>query len=106
MVLLRSSAFVLVLVGLVHADAVKPPVVTPLSPIQIASFSAFTNFASAGYCDPSTTATWTCGGASLAALSPAASSPDYPFLANCQANPDFLSVASGGDGASTQFCRA
>ena len=27
------------------------------------------------------------------------------FLANCAANPDFIPVASGGDGSSTQFCK-
>ena len=57
----------------------------PLSPSEIASFTgtAFTNFVSTWYCDPTTTLNWTCGGTSLAALSTAACSPDYPFLANC-----------------------
>jgi hypothetical protein len=29
----------------------------------------------------------------------------HVFLANCAANPDFIPVASGGDGASIQFCK-
>ncbi|KAF8238162.1 lipase class 3 family protein [Tricholoma matsutake] len=58
--------------------------ITTLSSAQIASFKPFTYFASTGYCSPSTTLTWTCG-------------------ANCNANPDFIPVASGGDGSTVQF---
>jgi len=29
---------------------------------------------------------------------------DLEYSANCNANPDFIPVASGGDGASVQFC--
>ena len=63
MVLLRLSAFALALAGLVH---VKGQAITPLSPDEIASFSAFTYFASTGYCAASTTLDWSCGSASLA----------------------------------------
>ena len=62
MVLLRSSAFVLALAGLVRAQD-QPIPITPLSPSEIASYSAFTNFASTAYCDASTTLNWTCGSA-------------------------------------------
>ena len=62
MVLLRSSAFVLALAGLVRAQD-QPIPTTPLSPSEIASYSAFTNFASTAYCDASTTLNWTCGSA-------------------------------------------
>ncbi|KAI9440881.1 lipase [Lactarius indigo] len=84
MVFLRTSAFALVLAGLAHAATVKRQDITPLSSGQISSFSPFTRFASAVYCDPSTTINWTCG-------------------ANCQANPDFVPTASGGDGGAIQF---
>lgn len=58
--------------------------ITTLSVPQIAAFKPFTNFASAGYCSPNTTITWSCG-------------------ADCNANADFIPVASGGDGSSVQF---
>ncbi|KAI0297461.1 lipase [Multifurca ochricompacta] len=83
MVFLRS-AFALVLVGLVRAAVVKRQAITTLSSSQISSFAPFTHFASTAYCNPSTTINWSCG-------------------ANCQANPDFVPMASGGDGSATQF---
>ncbi|KAF8167182.1 lipase class 3 family protein [Crassisporium funariophilum] len=58
--------------------------ITALTAAQIAEFKPFTSFASSAYCHPSTTLSWTCGG-------------------NCDANPDFIPVASGGDGSSIQF---
>jgi len=58
--------------------------VTAVSTAQITSFSPFTHFASTAYCQPSVTINWSCG-------------------ANCDANPDFIPVASGGDGGETQF---
>ena len=66
MVLVRSSAFTLVLTGLVHAGAVKRQSITSLSSNQISSYTPFTYFASTAYCDPSTTINWSCGGASPA----------------------------------------
>ncbi|KAI9440884.1 Alpha/Beta hydrolase protein [Lactarius indigo] len=84
MVLLWSSVFALVLVGLVHAALVKRQDITPLSSSKIASFAPFTHFTSTAYCNSSTTRNWSCG-------------------FNCQANPDFQPVASGGDGDGTQF---
>ncbi|KAI9458357.1 lipase class 3 family protein [Lactarius psammicola] len=84
MVLLRSSTFALVLAGLVRAAVVKRQEITPLSSSQISSYAPFTHFASTAYCNPSTTGNWSCG-------------------ANCQENPDFESVASGGNGDGTQF---
>lgn len=59
--------------------------ITALSTSQISTFKPFTHYASTAYCQPSTTLTWTCG-------------------ANCQANPTFEPIASGGDGDGTQFC--
>ncbi|KAF8258663.1 lipase class 3 family protein [Lactarius quietus] len=84
MVLLRSSAFAPMLVGLVHAASVKRQSITPLNSSQISSYTPFTYFASTAYCNPSTTINWSCG-------------------ANCEANSDFEPVASGGNGAQTQY---
>ncbi|KAF8633864.1 hypothetical protein AX15_001199 [Amanita polypyramis BW_CC] len=59
--------------------------ITALSINQINAFTPYTLFASTAYCSPNTTfPTWSCG-------------------ADCQANSDFISVASGGDGDSVQF---
>ena len=59
--------------------------ITALSTSQIGSFKPFSFYASTAYCDPSLTLTWSCG-------------------ANCEANPTFQPIASGGDGSSVQFC--
>ncbi|KAI0249660.1 lipase [Lactifluus subvellereus] len=83
MVLLQS-VFAVAFVGLVRAASVKRQAITTLSSTQIDAFAPFTHFASGAYCNPSTTITWKCG-------------------ANCDANPDFQPVASGGDGDITQF---
>ncbi|KAH8806872.1 alpha/beta-hydrolase [Flagelloscypha sp. PMI_526] len=58
--------------------------VTILSQAQIDVFNPYTHYAAAGGCNPSTTKTWTCG-------------------RHCQAVPDFIPTASGGDGDSVQF---
>ncbi|KAI0085773.1 lipase [Irpex rosettiformis] len=58
--------------------------ISALSTSQISTFKPFTHYASTAYCNPSTTLTWSCG-------------------SNCQANPTFKPVASGGDGNGTQF---
>lgn len=58
--------------------------ITTLSAAQIASFKPFTHYASTAYCKPAQTLTWSCG-------------------ANCNANPGFKPIASGGDGDLTQF---
>lgn len=59
------SIFALAPVALVRAAAVQVNLqaITPLSSAQIDTFAPFTHFASAAYCDPSKTTTWTCGGA-------------------------------------------
>ena len=59
--------------------------ITALSSSQIAAFTPYTWYASAGYCSASETLTWSCG-------------------TNCEANADFEPVASGGDGDGTQYC--
>ncbi|KZW02189.1 lipase class 3 family protein [Exidia glandulosa HHB12029] len=55
-----------------------------LAAADISSFKPFTFFASAAYCPPSTTKTWTCGG-------------------DCDALADFIPRATGGDGTVVQF---
>lgn len=55
-----------------------------LSTAQIAAFRPFTSYASSAYCPSSETLTWSCG-------------------VNCDANPSFQPVASGGDGNDVQF---
>ena len=104
MVWLRSSVFTLVLAGLVHAAAVKRQDITALSSSQIASYAPFTHFASTAYCAPSTTLDWSCGGESFASPFYCPMTDCTPLLVNCQANPDFQPVASGGDGDAIQFC--
>ncbi|KAF8518530.1 lipase [Hysterangium stoloniferum] len=59
-------------------------IVTELSSAEINTFTPFTYFASVAYCHPDATLQWSCG-------------------AKCNANPDFIPVASGGDGDQNQF---
>ncbi|KAF9269337.1 lipase [Marasmius fiardii PR-910] len=58
--------------------------ITTLSTSQVSAFKPFSFYAAAAYCQPSTTLAWNCG-------------------ANCQSNPTFKPVASGGDGDAVQF---
>ncbi|KAF8127693.1 Alpha/Beta hydrolase protein [Boletus edulis] len=58
--------------------------ITVLTTSQIDYFTPYTWYASTAYCTPSQTLAWNCG-------------------ANCEANPDFKPVASGGDGNSVQY---
>ncbi|KAF9466207.1 alpha/beta-hydrolase [Collybia nuda] len=58
--------------------------VTTLTPAQVAAFKPYTYYASAAYCKPAATLAWNCG-------------------TNCNANSGFQPVASGGDGAITQY---
>lgn len=63
----------------------KRQTLSVLTATQISSFKPYTHYASTAYCQPATTLAWNCG-------------------ANCDANPSFVPVASGGDGELTQFC--
>ncbi|KAI0636124.1 lipase [Trametes polyzona] len=58
--------------------------ISVLTQPQIAAFKPYTHYASTAYCKPNTTLHWDCG-------------------SNCQANPTFVPIASGGDGDLTQF---
>jgi len=58
--------------------------IAAISTTQIDSYTPYTNYASTGYCAASTTINWSCG-------------------ANCEANPNFIPTASGGNGDGTQY---
>ncbi|KAI5123183.1 hypothetical protein M0805_003950 [Coniferiporia weirii] len=66
------------------ASLAKRQSISTLSTTQISAFEPFSFFASAAYCEPSTTINWSCG-------------------TNCDANAGFIPTASGGDGTDTQF---
>ncbi len=87
----RAKAFV-ALVALCTQAAALPAAekrqgIVALTTTQIAAFRPYTHYASTGYCSPKSTLAWNCG-------------------ANCDANPQFVPVASGGDGVITQFCES
>ncbi|PBK69070.1 lipase [Armillaria solidipes] len=64
---------------------VRAATVAALSDDQITAYKPYTFFAGAAYyCQPSTTLNWDCG-------------------ALCAGNPDFIPIASGGDGDDVQF---
>ncbi|GLB41590.1 putative alpha beta-hydrolase [Lyophyllum shimeji] len=82
---LRLISALLSVLATVRASPLVPrQSITTLNAAQIASYKPYTYFASAAYCSPSATLTWSCG-------------------ANCVANSGFIPVASGGDGSSVQF---
>ncbi|KAG1874399.1 Alpha/Beta hydrolase protein [Suillus subluteus] len=58
--------------------------ITALTTSQIDQFTSYTYYASAGYCTNTQTLAWDCG-------------------TNCDANPEFKPVASGGNGDSVQY---
>ncbi|KAG2754953.1 alpha/beta-hydrolase [Suillus brevipes Sb2] len=58
--------------------------ITALTTSQIDQFTTYTYYASAGYCTNTQTLAWNCG-------------------TNCNANPGFKPVASGGNGDSVQY---
>ncbi|KAG2033813.1 Alpha/Beta hydrolase protein [Suillus americanus] len=58
--------------------------ITALTTSQIDQFTTYTYYASAGYCTNTQTLAWDCG-------------------TNCDANPEFKPVASGGNGDSVQY---
>jgi hypothetical protein len=97
--------FAIAFVGLVRASLVKRQAITTLSSTEIDAFAPFTHFASAAYCSSSSTINWSCGGVSTAILWSTPKALIAIPVANCDANPDFQPVASGGNGDTTQFCR-
>lgn len=83
--------------------------ITPLTPSQVAAFKPFTLFASAAYCNPSTTLNWSCGCMSFPLVLKIGWVIKHICIvlttADCKANSDFIPVASGGDGGSEQYCK-
>ncbi|GBE86690.1 Alpha/Beta hydrolase protein [Sparassis latifolia] len=85
---LKVSAALLAVIYAVHA--VPAPglkarqSITALSTTQIDTYTPYTWYSSTGYCNAASTLAWNCG-------------------TNCDANPSFKPVASGGDGDSTQY---
>jgi hypothetical protein len=78
---------------------------TAISTIQIESYKSYTYYAASAYCMPDVTLAWTCGCAPLYLI--AAEQPLIIIIicvANCQANPGFTPVASGGDGSDIPYC--
>ena len=59
--------------------------IAPLTPSQIAAFKPYTWYSATTACNISTIVDWSCGD-------------------NCDANPNFKPVATGGDGDKTPFC--
>lgn len=66
------------------ASHLKRASITQVSQAQTNSLTPAAHYASAGYCTPDSTLAWDC--------------------ANCGANPSFKPIASGGDGATVQYC--
>jgi len=58
--------------------------ITTLTAAQVSAYKPYSFYAASAYCPPANTLAWNCGG-------------------NCNANPGFKPVASGGDGDSVQF---
>ncbi|KAI6041885.1 Alpha/Beta hydrolase protein [Pisolithus marmoratus] len=71
------------LVASTHALTTRQSI-TGLTTSQINSHTPYTYYASAGYCTATQTLAWNCG-------------------TNCNANSDFIPVASGGNGDSVQY---
>ncbi|EJF64419.1 alpha/beta-hydrolase [Dichomitus squalens LYAD-421 SS1] len=67
-----------------HTLTARQDAIIPLPPAEIAAFKPYTWYASTANCNPSSTKAWNCG-------------------ENCDANPTFEPVDSGGDGIFTQF---
>ncbi|GLB41588.1 putative alpha beta-hydrolase [Lyophyllum shimeji] len=58
--------------------------ISTLTPAQVAAYKPYSFYAATAYCQPANTLAWNCGG-------------------NCNSNPSFHPVASGGNGDTTQF---
>ncbi|KAG1747919.1 Alpha/Beta hydrolase protein [Suillus paluster] len=83
-----ASVVVAVLLVAAAVNALPPlnsrQSITALTTSQIDHFTPYTHYASAGYCTNTQTLAWNCG-------------------TNCNANPNFKPVASGGNGDSVQY---
>ncbi|KAI6041893.1 Alpha/Beta hydrolase protein [Pisolithus marmoratus] len=81
--MLYLLALVLLGPSAIHALTTRQSI-TILESFQVDSYTPYTYYASAGYCTATQTLAWDCG-------------------TNCNANPEFIPVASGGNGASVQY---
>ena len=99
-----AGGFIFLLASIVNA---APPSIIPLSSAQVSSYKPFTLFASAAYCKLDTTINWSCNGTSFFWLWNGRGHRTFiaSTMADCKANSDFIPVASGGNGASVQYCR-
>ena len=83
------------------APTLEARTITTLTAAQISAYKPYSFYASAAYCNPSNTLAWNCGGNVI--------DKTEPFVtltrtsANCNANPTFHPVASGGDGTVVQY---
>ena len=93
----------LLLIRLVSSAPLLSGRQSAISTTQIDSYTPYTWFASTGYCASSLTATWSCGGIYLSRLHCDHWVQLNKWIANCEANPDFKPVASGGNGDSVQY---
>ncbi|KAF9256516.1 alpha/beta-hydrolase [Marasmius fiardii PR-910] len=87
--MLRLFGIVALLVALTAIVVASPTPgkrqsITILSAAQVAAYKPYAFYAAAAFCQPANTLAWNCGG-------------------NCQANPTFKPLASGGDGGFVQF---
>ena len=103
-----TSVFIATLFGIVAAQTslTSRQSITALTTSQIDTFSPFTYFASAAYCTPSTTLSWSCGGKSLYSpfIELCSALDTFLCVAMCNNNTGFQPVASGGDGDLVQYC--
>lgn len=74
-----------------------------LTTSEINAYRPYAFYASTGYCAPSTTINWSCGGVSMCSFFNPVLKIILLSLANCEANPTFKPFASGGNGDTVQY---
>ena len=101
-VIAQLLATVSLFTGAIAAPLIVPrQSITVLSAGQISTYTPYTWFSSTGYCSPATTLAWDCGGMFCSIIEKVRCADD--LQANCNANPGFHTVASGGDGDNIQY---
>ena len=81
------TALIVLSAHVANASPVKRASTTSvLAQSTVSTYKPYTYYASTGYCSASSTLTWSCG-------------------TNCEANPTFKPIASGGNGDSVQYCK-
>lgn len=84
-ILLAAVSFIFGVTA-IPTTVLKSRSVSVLSTSSVNAFTPFAQFARAAYCNPASTASWSCGQA-------------------CSANTGFVPSISGGDGNGVQFCK-